>query len=74
MVYQGEGLALMEEAFPRRVTERLYKFFAAALAEARLNAALIGHARARGSRAQYLRRPGEWTIRPRTPPAPGACS
>jgi hypothetical protein len=47
----GEGLALMEEAFPRRVTERLYKFLAVALAEARFDAgrvtdalALVDHA------------------------------
>ena len=47
----SEGLALMEEAFPRRVTEGLYKFFAAALAEARFDAgrvtdalALVDHA------------------------------
>jgi predicted ATPase len=47
----SEGLALMEEAFPRRVTEGLYKFLGAALAEARFDAgrvtdalALVDHA------------------------------
>ena len=47
----SEGLALMEEAFPCRVNEEFYKFFAAALAEARFDAgrvtdalALVDHA------------------------------
>src|SRR5215831_4926483 len=47
----SEGLALMEEAFPRRVTEGLYKFFGTTLAEARFDAgrvtdalALVDHA------------------------------
>ena len=47
----SEGLALMEEAFPRIVNEQLYKFFGAALAEARFDAgrvtdalALVDHA------------------------------
>ena len=68
----SEGLALMEEAFPPIVNEQLYKFFGAALAEARFDAgrvtdalALVDHAR------QYRRGPGEWTIRPRNPPASG---
>jgi predicted ATPase len=46
-----EGLALMEEAFPHIATEQHYKFFGAALAEARLDAggvtdalALVDHA------------------------------
>ena len=47
----SEGLALMEEAFPPLVNEQLYKFFGAALAEARFDAgrvtdalALVDHA------------------------------
>jgi class 3 adenylate cyclase len=47
----SEGLALMEEAFPPIVSEQQYKFFAAALAEARFEAgrvtdalALVDHA------------------------------
>jgi predicted ATPase len=47
----SEGLALMEEAFPRMVNEGHYKFFGAALAEARFDAgrvtdalALVDHA------------------------------
>ena len=47
----SEGLALMEEAFPFVVNEQLYKFFGAALAEARFDAgrvtdalALVDHA------------------------------
>jgi predicted ATPase len=47
----SEGLDLMEEAFPRIVNEQQYKFFGAALAEARLDAgrvtdalALVDHA------------------------------
>jgi predicted ATPase len=47
----SEGLALMEEAFPHIVNEQNYKFFAAALAEARFDAgrvtdalALVDHA------------------------------
>ena len=47
----SEGLALMEEAFPPIVNEQLYKFFGAALAEARFDAgrvtdalALVDHA------------------------------
>jgi class 3 adenylate cyclase len=47
----SEGLALMEEAFPPSVNELLYKFLAAALAEARFDAgrvtdalALVEHA------------------------------
>jgi class 3 adenylate cyclase len=47
----SEGLALMEEAFPSIVNEQLYKFFGAALAEARFDAghvmdalALVDHA------------------------------
>jgi hypothetical protein len=47
----SEGLALMEEAFPSIVNEQLYKFFGAALAQARFDAghvkdalALIDHA------------------------------
>jgi predicted ATPase len=47
----SEGLALMEEAFPSIVNEQLYKFFSAALAEARFDAgcvtdalALVDHA------------------------------
>jgi predicted ATPase len=47
----SEGLALMEEAFPHILTEQHYKFFAAALAEARFDAgrvtdalALLDHA------------------------------
>jgi class 3 adenylate cyclase/tetratricopeptide (TPR) repeat protein len=47
----SEGLALMEEAFPPIVNEQLYKFLAAALAEARFDAgrvtdalALVDHA------------------------------
>jgi hypothetical protein len=47
----SEGLALMEEAFPPLVNELLYKFFGAALAEARFDAgrvtdalALVDHA------------------------------
>jgi predicted ATPase len=47
----SEGLALMEEAFPPNVNELLYKFLAAALAEARFDAgrvtdalALVDHA------------------------------
>ena len=68
----SEGLALMEEAFPFVVNDNIYKFFGAALAEARFDAgrvtdalALVDHAR------QYRRGPGEWTIRPRNPPASG---
>ena len=47
----SEGLALMEEAFPRIVNEQQYKFFGAALADARFDAgrvtdalALVDHA------------------------------
>jgi hypothetical protein len=47
----SEGLALMEEAFPSIVNEQFYKFFGAALAEARFDAgrvtdalALVDHA------------------------------
>jgi predicted ATPase len=51
----SEGLALMEEAFPPIVNEQLYKFFGAALAEARFDAGrvtdaltLVDHALATG--------------------------
>jgi predicted ATPase len=37
----SEGLALMEEAFPSIVNEQLYKFFGAALAEARFDAGRV---------------------------------
>jgi predicted ATPase len=37
----SEGLALMEEAFPRMVNEQQYKFFGATLAEARFDAGRV---------------------------------
>jgi predicted ATPase len=37
----SEGLALMEAAFPRMVNEQQYKFFGAALAEARFDAGRV---------------------------------
>ena len=40
----SEGLALMEAAFPRIVTEQEYKFFGAALAEARFDAGRVTEA------------------------------
>ena len=55
----SEGLALMEEAFPAIVNEQFYKFFGAALAEARFDAgrvtdalALVDHALNTGERAR----------------------
>ena len=62
----------MEEAFPSIVNEQFYKFFGAALAEVRFDAGRVTDALALVDRArQYRRGPGEWTIRPRNPPAPG---
>jgi predicted ATPase len=47
----SEGLALMEEAFPRMVNEGHYKFFGAALAEARFDAGHVTDALALVDRA-----------------------
>ena len=66
----SEGLALMEEAFPPIVNEQMYKFLGAPLAEARFDAGRVKDALALIDRArQHRRRPGEWTICPRNPPA-----
>ena len=66
----SEGLALMEEAFPF-VETPFYKFFGAALAEARFDAGSVTDALALVDHAVNAFPPGEWTIRPRNPPAPG---
>ena len=47
----SEGLALMEEAFPLVVSEQLYEFFGAALAEARFDAGRVTDALALVDRA-----------------------
>jgi predicted ATPase len=47
----SEGLALMEEAFPRMASEQHYKLFAAALAEARFDAGRVTDALALVDRA-----------------------
>ena len=47
----SEGLALMEEAFPSIVNEQFYKFFGAALAEARFDAGRVTDALALVDRA-----------------------
>jgi predicted ATPase len=47
----SEGLALMEEAFPRIVNEQQYKFFGAALAEVRFDAGRVTDALALVDRA-----------------------